>query len=489
MQYDVIIIGAGVVGCSIARELSKYQLSVAVLEKEAEPSFGTSKANSGIVHAGYDAKTGTNMAKLNVRGQAMFEQLASDLEIHYQQIGSLVVAFVGDDHSELTRLYYQGLENGVPGLRLLDKLDLQTIEPNITPLAVAALFAPTAGIVSPYELTLALAESARINGVDFFFESEVIAIRHGQLVTVSTPKDDYDCRLLINCAGIHSDEVSSMAGDTSFKILPVKGTEAILDTHYSSLVRHVVFPLPGPDTKGIIVTPTAHGNLLIGPTASISKKDSLHTSTNEISDIIAGAQRIILQIPQSGIITSYAGLRAVSDTGDFIIEQSKMSPQLINVAGIKSPGLTAAPAIGEFVTSMVRDLLNSLPNNSFNPKRKARPRLTTLPLATRHDLIRDNPLYGQIVCRCEEISAGEILDEMHSPLPPKTIDGLKQRLRVGMGRCQGGFCTPHVVDIMSQVLNVDPIHITKKGPGSELLACRNKEPYIWEAEAACCREK
>lgn len=489
MQYDVIIVGAGVVGCAIARELSKYQLRVAVLEREAEPSCGTSKANSGVVHAGYDARPDTTMALLNVRGQAIFAQLAKDLDIHYYQIGSLVVALEGDDLSKLLRLYEQGQENGVPTLRLLEKDELRSLEPNLTSTAFAALYAPTAGIVSPYELTIALAESARVNGVDFFFDHEVIGTTHHHDLYVSTARGRFTCKLLINCAGVHADEVSRMVGDASFTITPVKGTEAILDKQYSSLVRHVIFPLPGPNTKGIIVAPTVHGNLLIGPTAVSSDKSSLQTSSVELADIVAGAQRLIPQIPKSGIITSYAGLRAVSDTGDFVIEQSTANPQLINVGGIKSPGLTAAPAIGESVASLVRDLLRPLPNASFNPRRKSRPRLADLPLELRHNLIKQNPLFGQIVCRCEEISAGEILAELHSPLPPKTMDGLKQRLRVGMGRCQGGFCTPHVIDIMSHELNLDPTQVTKKGPGSELLACRNKEPYMWEAEAACCKEK
>lgn len=450
MKYDVLIIGAGVVGTATARELARLQLKIAVLEKSSGPARGTSKANSGIIHAGYDAKPGTLIAKFNIAGHALFKNLAKELSVTYKEIGSLVVALEGQGTSELQRLYSQGQANGVKGLRLIDRNELLTLEPNISPSSQAALFAPTAAIVAPYELTQALAQSAAQNGVEFMFNQQVTAISataHGFLVT--TPHGTYSAKIIINAAGVYADHITQLIGDDSFAITAVKGEEAILDKKVGGLVKHIIFPLPSPESKGIIVSPTAHGNLLIGPTAvPTQSQDDTSTTALGLRNILSGAQALVPSLPTNSVITAYAGLRAVATTGDFIIGPSHVNPNFLQAAGIKSPGLTAAPAIAKHLADLVCERLQPAVNTAFNPILLAQPRASELTPEEWHNLIQHDLRYGQVICRCEQVTAGEICHCLNDPLPPQTLDDLKQRTRAGMGRCSGGFCTPIILELL-----------------------------------------
>ena len=477
-MYDVVIIGAGVIGSSIAREISKYDLKVIVVEKEMELASGTTKANSGIVHAGFDAKPDTLKAKMNVKGNAMFDKLSKQLDFPFKRNGSLVLCFDDADKVKLEELRSQGEKNGVTGLKILSGEEVRKIEPNISNNVVAALYAPTGGIVCPYEMCIAMAENAYNNGVEFVFNCNVTDIKKVEngYKLLTSEKFYIESKIVINAAGLYSDVMNNFVSEEKFKILPRKGEYCLFDKTVGKMVSKTIFQLPTKAGKGVLVTSTVDGNLLIGPNAeNIQDKQKLGTTKEGIDYIIDKAKLSIKNIPMNQIITSFVGIRAGTEKGDFIIGEPSDSPRFINVAGIESPGLTAAPAIGEMVASIVEKILNPNLKKNFNSERKGIVKFRELSNEERDKLIKSNPRYGKIVCRCEVVTEGEIIDAIKRPLGAKTIDGVKRRTRSGMGRCQAGFCTPRVLDILSRELNLSPTEITKFGAESKLLIGRNKE--------------
>jgi len=476
--YDVIVAGGGVVGCFIARALSRYRLRVLVLERESDVCSGTSKANSAIVHAGYDAKPGSLKASLNVAGNRMYDQVCADLGVLFQRCGTYVVAVSEDDLSTLDELYQRGLRNGVPGLSIISREEMMRAEPLIAPEVQGALYAATGGIVDPFMLTIAAAENAVVNGVDVRLETEVTGLlRHnGRIGGVETNRGNYASRFVINAAGVHADAIMAHAGLHDFHIQPRKGEYYILDREKSA-VRTVLFPCPTKVSKGIVVTPTSHGNTLLGPNAvDIEDKDDRSVTPQGLEEVFSGAQRLVPVLDRRDVIAVFAGLRATGNTGDFMIEAPRTAPGLVNVAGIESPGLTSAPAIAEFVLDLLRECgleLEARPD--YNPVRPAPPRFSELSHEERAALIARDPRYGRIVCRCETVTEGEIVAAIHAPLPARTYDAIKRRTRLGAGRCQGGFDTPRVLEILARELGLPLTAVTKRGPGSEFVVRETKE--------------
>ena len=476
-MYDVIIIGAGVSGSASARELSRYKLNVCVLEREEDVCCGTSKANSGIVHAGFDAANGSLMAKLNVRGNQMMEQLSKDLDFAFKKNGSLVVCLSEDDMPKLQELYDRGVANGVKKLSILNRSQLKELEPNISDEAYAALYAPTAGIVCPFNLNIALAESACINGVEFKFNTEVQDLKKaGDIWEVHTSQGVFRTKCVVNAAGVYADKFHNMVSEDKIHITPRRGDYCLLDKTAGDHVSHTIFSLPGKFGKGILVSPTVHGNLLIGPTAlDIEDKEGTNTTREGLDEVIGKAGMNVKDIPMRKVITSFAGLRAHEDAHEFIIRELPGAEGFIDCAGIESPGLTSCPAIGEMVSGIIRDKLNPEENPDFIATRKGVLAPETLSKEERIALIKENPAYGNIICRCEMITEGEILDAIHRPLGAKSLDGVKRRTRAGMGRCQSGFCSPRTMEILAKELNMDMFDITKSGGNSNIIVGMNKD--------------
>ena len=477
-MYDVIIIGAGVSGAASARELSRCAARVCVLEKEEDVCCGTSKANSAIVHAGYDAAPGSLMAKLNVRGNALMGDLAKELDIPFRRIGSLVVCLSEEDMPNLQALYDREQANGVPDLRIIYHDELLQMEPNLSEETYAALYAPTAGIVCPFGLNIALAENAAMNGVEFHFDTEVQSLerRQGGGWILHTSQGSYETRLVVNAAGVYADSLHNMISSGKIHITPRRGDYCLLDKTTGSHVNHTIFPLPGKYGKGILVSPTIHGNLLLGPTAiDVADPEATNTTADGLAQVLENAGRYVKEIPYKNVITSFAGLRAHEDGHEFIIGEVPGAENFIDCAGIESPGLTSSPAIGEMVAEIVRAKLELSEKEHFISRRKGIMNPTQLPDGERQEWIRRHPAYGHIVCRCEHISEGEILDAIHRPLGARSLDGVKRRVRAGMGRCQGGFCSPRVMELLSRELDIPLEQITKRGGASTLLCGQNKD--------------
>lgn len=474
-MYDVIIIGAGVSGCAIARELSAYELRIAVFEKEPDVCEGASKANSGIVHAGYDAKPGTLKAKLNVEGSRKMEALSRQLDFPYRKNGSLVLCFEEDKISKLVELKERGEKNGVPDLRILNRKELVSMEPSVGEKAVAALYAPTGAIVCPFGLTIALAENAAENGVEFHRGIKVCDIQHtSEGYLVKTDQENFETRVLVNAAGVHADEVHNMISRHKMKIVPRRGEYLLYDKRVGDLVSHTLFQLPTALGKGILVTPTVHGNLLTGPTAlDIEDKEGVETSGEGIRQVQQKASLSVPGIPGKQVITSFAGLRAHivemqdrSKVDDFFIEEAEDAPGFIDVAGIESPGLSSAPAIGEYVAGLVTKILKPGRKAQFIGNRKGIPNMALSSDEERRRLISEDLRYGNVICRCEMVTEGEIINAIKRPVGAVTTDGIKRRTRAGMGRCQAGFCNPRVVEILANELSVDESQIRKSGADS-----------------------
>lgn len=476
-MYDVIIIGAGVSGSASARELSRYKLNICVLEREEDVCCGTSKANSGIVHAGFDAPGGSLMAKLNVRGNEMMEQLSKDLDFPFKKNGSLVVCLNEDDMPKLRKLYDRGITNGVKELRILNREELKELEPNISDEAYAALYAPTGGIVCPFNLNIALAENANMNGVEFKFNTEVLDLqKNGDIWEVHTSQGVFRTKCAVNAAGVYADKFHNMVSADKIHITPRRGDYCLLDKTAGHHVSHTIFALPGKFGKGILVSPTVHGNLLLGPTAlDIDDKEGTNTTREGLDQVIAKAGMNVKDIPMRKVITSFAGLRAHEDAHEFIIKELPDAEGFVDCAGIESPGLTSCPAIGEMVANIIRDKLRPEENPDFNGTRKGVLDPETLSKEERIALIKDNPAYGNIICRCEMVTEGEILDAIHRPLGARSLDGVKRRTRAGMGRCQSGFCSPRTMEILSRELDMNMFDITKSGGNSRIVVGTNKD--------------
>ena len=478
MKYDVIIIGAGVSGCAAARELSRYQVKACVLEKEEDVCCGTSKADSAIVHAGYDAEEGSLMAKLNVEGNKMMPALAQELDFPFLQNGSLVVCTDEESRPGLDALYERGVKNGVEGLRIVERDELVRMEPNISDTAVAALYAPTAGIVCPFQLNIALAENANQNGVEFFFDTCVEGIEKlgAEGFRIHTSKGDYEARCVVNAAGVYADVIHNMVSENELHIIPRRGDYNLLDKTAGGHVKHTIFALPGKYGKGILVAPTVHGNLIVGPTAiDIEDKDGTNTTREGLDEVAEKCANTVKNVPLRQVITSFAGLRAHQPGHEFLIGELPEAPGFIDCAGIESPGLTSSPAIGVMVSEIVRDLLGLEKDPGFIGTRKGILNPEELTLEERNALIKEQPAYGNIICRCEMVTEGEILDAIHRPLGARSLDGVKRRTRAGMGRCQAGFCSPRTMEILARELGKDMSEITKAGGGSRIIVGVNKD--------------
>jgi glycerol-3-phosphate dehydrogenase len=467
--YDVAIIGAGITGTSIARELSRYRLNIALLEKEEEPAFGVSKSNSGIIHPGTQNPVNSLKGKLCVQGNFLIRKISKELGLDFKEVGELIVSFNEEETKELLRLKEEAEILGVPGLEIVDKAWLKQHEPNLNSEAVRGLYAPTAGIISPYRMVYDLAENAVRNGVEIHAQTKVINItRADKYFEINTSAGMFKTRYLINAAGLFADDISGMLGIDDFKIKPRKGEEFILDKKKENLARHLIFPLPSKISKGVLIIKTADGNPMIGPTAEeVEDKDDLATSDNGLGKVLMSARRLIPAIDDKDIIAYFAGLRPAAGD-DFIIRHEVKAPGLINVAGIQSPGLTASPAIA----LLVKDILQ---NNGLGLKKKLLFRahqgktihLFAIPFSKTKGLIKKDRAYGDIVCRCEMVSAREIRDAIKHGA--RTMDGIKFRTRAQAGRCHGSFCTTRIMKILSEETKIPLTSITKRGKGSEIL--------------------
>lgn len=476
-MYDVIIIGGGVSGAASARELSRYKVRACVLEKEEDVCCGTSKANSAIVHAGYDAAPGSLKAKLNVRGNEMMEQLSEDLDFPFQKTGSLVICLSGEEMPGLQELYDKGVANGVKGLKILDREEVLGMEPNITDDVYAALYAPSAGIVCPFGMNIALAENACTNGVEFRFNTEVLDIRKTENgYEIHTNRGMFQAKCVVNAAGIYADKIHNMVSKKKIHITPRRGEYCLLDKSAGTHVSRTIFSLPTKYGKGVLVTPTVHGNLLIGPTAvDIENKEGTNTTREGLDEVISKAGQNVKNLPMRQVITSFAGLRAHEDGSEFIIGEADDAEGFIDCAGIESPGLTSCPAIGGMVAEILREKLGLEEKENFISTRKGILNPNTLAKEERAELIRKEPAYGNIICRCEMITEGEILDAIRRPLGARSLDGVKRRTRAEMGRCQSGFCSPRTMEILARELHVNMSDITKSGGNSRLVVGVNKD--------------
>jgi glycerol-3-phosphate dehydrogenase len=473
-MYDIAIIGTGIIGTTIARELSRYSLKVIMLDKAGDIASGTTKANSAIVHAGYDAEFGTNKAYYNVRGNALYPTLCSELAVPFKQIGSYVCAQTKQEVGHLKKLLENGRRLGISGLEIIDGKELLNREPNVNPSVLAALYAPTAGITEPWELAIACAENAIQNGVTLKLDFEVQSIKSCESsFYLSNEKEFIRSRCVINCAGVYSDEIASMVmADPDFNITPRRGQYYLLDKSVQGLVKSIIFPAPSIHGKGVLIAPTVDGNIIVGPNAEDLPeefRESRETTNEGLAEVRDMAKLLIKEIPFDKTITVFSGLRAEADKGDFIIEESSIDG-FINVAGIKSPGLSAAPAIAQDVTQLALNFLEDVQKNpDFSPFRRPRPKLEKMSPQERADLIHLDPRFGNIVCRCEMISEGEIVDAIHRKAGATTVNGIKRRVRPGAGRCQGGFCGPRVMEILARELGTHMEQVIMEEKGSLIL--------------------
>lgn len=471
MNYDAVIIGGGVIGCAIARELSRYDLHTCVVEREEDVCSGTSKANSAIVHAGHDAAPGSLKARFNVEGNRMMGELAKELDFPFKRNGSLILCFSEEDMPALKALYEKGVANGVPDLSIITGDEVRAMEPNVTDTVVAALYAPTGGIVCPFNLTIALAENACDNGVEFLFNTEVKEItKTDKGYSIKTADGQISATYVVNAAGVYADQYHNMVSETKLHITARKGDYCLLDKQAGNHVSHTIFQLPGKMGKGVLVTPTVHGNLLTGPTAvDVEDKEATKTTAAELADVIEKSAWGVKNVPFRQVITSFSGLRAHEDSDDFVIGEPEDAKGFFDAAGIESPGLSSAPAIGVYVAGLIAEKAGAAKKENWNGSRKGIVNPQELSKEERAQLIKKNPQYGTIICRCEGISEGEIVDAITRTLGAVSLDGVKRRVRQGMGRCQAGFCTPRTMEILARERNMKMEDICKNGAGSNML--------------------
>jgi len=475
-MYDVAIIGAGVIGNSIFRELTKYNLKVVVLEKEKDVSMGSSKANSAIVHAGYDPKEGSLMAKYNVKGNEMFEDICKELSVPFERNGSLIIAVNDEDMKTVKALYENGTKIGVKNLRILTKEEVLEKEPNISEEIVGALYAPTGGIVGPFEYTIALAENGVANGGEIKLEKEVISIEKNDIFKIITKDgESIESKFVINAAGLYADKIHNLICKESFKIIPRSGEYFVMDKSQGSVVSHTIFQCPSKLGKGVLVTPTVHGNLLVGPDArDIDDKEDLGTVGDGLNAVRESSMLTTKKINFREGIRNFSGLRANPDTGDFIVEENDEVKGFIDVAGMKSPGLSSAPAIALGVVDILDKSGCKLDKKSNFKAKREQIHFMELSAKEKAELIKKNPQYGKMVCRCESITEGEIVDAIKRSFGVLSIDGIKRRCRPGMGRCQGGFCGPRVQEIIAREFNVPLEDVVQEKSGSYILLGKTK---------------
>ncbi|MDM0463867.1 FAD-dependent oxidoreductase [Clostridium perfringens] len=466
---DIIVIGAGVVGCSIARELSKYNLDVLVVEKNSDVSEGVSKGNSGIVHAGYNEKIGTLKAKLNIEGNKMFDDLSRDLQFPFKRNGAFILAFSDEDMKTLEGLKEKGEKLGVEGLEILTREEALNIEPNLNKEIVGVLNVKTSGIVSPYEMTIALAENAAENGVEFKLNSKVTSIEkisEGYKVTLNN-KELVSGKIIINASGLEGAFLNNLVSMSKREINPVKGEYCLFDKVAGAMINKTLFQVPNKLSKGVLVTPTAEGNLLVGPNAVEGK--TLETSREGIDEILDKSKKSLEELPVARILNTFSGIRPKTKGGDFIIEEVEDAKNFINVIGIDSPGLTAAPAIGVYVVNMIKEKLDLVEKKNFKKTREKIARFAELSLKEKNRLIKEKPAYGHMVCKCEFVTEGEIVEAIHRPIPALTVDAIKRRTRASMGGCQGIGCTLPISKILSRELGIDISDINKNSEGSPVI--------------------
>lgn len=479
-MYDIIIIGAGVCGSAVARELSRYQARICVVERCEDVCCGTSKANSGIAHAGYDAPSGSLMARLNLLGSRMLEPLSTELDFPYRRNGSLVLCMSQADLPQLQALYARGVANGVEGLAILDHDQVLEKEPHVSPDVVAALWAPTGAILCPFGLNLALAENAAANGVSFQFNTTVLSLKpKADHWLVISDQGVLEARCVVNAAGVFADGLHNMVCGKKIHITPRRGDYYLLDKTAGGIVHSTIFQLPGKYGKGVLVAPTVHGNVIVGPTAiDVDDPDGINTTQAGLEELTRKAAIPVPELPLNQTITSFAGLRAHEDGHEFLIGEAEDAPGYFDCAGIESPGLTAAPAIGVLLAEQLRDKLHLEENPDFIPTRKGILNPWSLSPEARSALIREQPDYGEIVCRCELVTMGEVVDAVRRPLGARSLDGVKRRTRAGMGRCQGGFCAPRVMEIIARETGMPLSAVTKCGGNSRLVVGPTKEEAL-----------
>ncbi|EHK2364485.1 TPA: NAD(P)/FAD-dependent oxidoreductase [Clostridium perfringens] len=466
---DIIVIGAGVVGCSIARELSKYNLDVLVVEKNSDVSEGISKGNSGIVHAGYNEKIGTLKAKLNIEGNKIFDDLSRDLQFPFKRNGAFILAFSDEDMNILESLKENGEKLGVEGLEILTREEALNIEPNLNKEIVGVLNVKTSGIVSPYEMTIALAENAAENGVEFKLNSKVTNIEkisEGYKVTLNN-REVVNGKIIINASGLEGAFLNNLVSMTKREINPVKGEYCLFDKVAGAMINKTLFQVPSKLSKGVLVTPTAEGNLLVGPNAVEGK--TLETSREGIDEILDKSKKSLEELPVARILNTFSGIRPKTKGGDFIIEEVEDAKNFINVIGIDSPGLTAAPAIGVYVVNMIKERLDLVEKKNFKRTREKIVRFAELSLEEKNKLIKEKPAYGHMVCKCEFVTEGEIVEAIHRPIKALTVDAIKRRTRASMGGCQGVGCTLPISKILSRELGIDISDINKNSEGSPVI--------------------
>lgn len=472
-MYDVIIIGAGVIGASIARELARYKAKVLVLEKENDVGNVSSMANSAIVHSGYDPKPGTNKAKYNVEGNSMYDLLTKELDVEFKRIGSLTCATNDEEMKIIEGFVERAKENNVE-VKILNKEETKKIEPFVSDNVIGALYAPTAGIINPFELCVALCENAIDNGVELLLNRKVISIdKLTEKYVVKTEKEEFEAKVVINAAGLYSDKISKMLGIDHFEINPRKGEYFVLDHFERPFVSHVIFPVPSEKGKGILVTPTTHGNYLVGPSSEfVDDKDDFSTDKPTLDNVRKSSAKLVKDIPFGYVIRQFSGLRATGSTHDFVIERID---GFVNLGGIESPGLASAPAIAKEAVKLVEEVLPLEKNFNFNPFRKRVIRLNKMTQEERNELIKNDPKFGHIICRCEGISEGEVVDCIRRNAGARTIKGVKKRCRPGFGKCQGGFCEPLVLEILARELNLNPLDVKYDKVSSYILQSETKE--------------
>ena len=472
MKKDIIIIGGGVVGCAVARLLSRYEADIALLEGASDVAEGASKANSGIVHAGFDAKPGTLKAKLNVEGARMYPALCAEVDAPYGQPGAMVLAFTEEERGTIRTLYEQGVANGVEGLRVIEREEVLSLEPNVNPDVVCALLAPTSGITSPYELTCALADHAAVNGVDFLLDTFVQSVQPGsEGYLLETTRGPMEARIVINCAGVDSARLhNQLCPQKPLTIIPRKGEYYLLDHTKPLAFSMTLFQTPTKMGKGVLVSPTVHGNLLLGPSAIDVEDGTAVETTAEALKLVADAARKTWPGESlRGVITTFAGIRAHEANGDFVIGAVEGAPGAYETVGIESPGLTSAPAIAEMLVEQIARENNLSEKAEWKPAPRREKPFYAMTLEERVAIVQKDPSYGTLVCRCEEVTEAEIRAAIRRPVGARTIDAVKRRTRAGMGRCQGGFCSPRVLEILSEELGIDPTEVTKCGGESRLL--------------------
>lgn len=474
-MYELVIIGAGVSGCCIAREISRYEIHACVIEKGDDVASGTSKANTGVIHTGLEADPGSLMAKLCVRGNELMYQWAKEIHFPAEKNGKLIVCTNEEDMPLLNKQLENAIANGVPGCEIIGREELLRREPNLTERAVAALWAPTGGIVCPFNLAIAAAENAAMNGMEFRFETEAESIEkkdYGWLI--HTNQGEIETKAIVNAAGLYADKFHNMVSEKKINITARKGEYIFFDRSIGTIFNTTVVPLPGKMGKGIAASYTINGNFFIGPTATdIDDKEGMNT-TEPILDKLKKIASTELQLtkdplPLNKIITSFAGARAHEDHHEFIVEEVSDAPFFFDAAGIESPGLTSSPAIGEMLSGIIAERMHLHRKDNFVAQRKGFIKFLDLTDEERAELIQENPLYGNIVCRCEMVTEGQIVDAINRPIRATSVDAVKRRVRAGMGRCQGGFCMPKVMNILARELGIDMTEVTKKGSKSKLL--------------------